>query len=208
MSTEARTPPSSTLAPWAEVVPGVGLMTVDDLEALPDDEWQYELVEGVLVRMPHSGGEASQIARRLAGRLGDFVDDHALGAVTGADGGYILDPVRPKETELAPDVGFMRAEQVPPRTSAEYAKPWRGAPDLAVEVVSPAQYRPEMASKARLYLSFGTRLVWVVWPRYQQVDIWRPGDDVEPSTARGLDDTLDGEDVVRGFTYPVAKLFR
>src|SRR5579875_1334499 len=126
MSTEAQTPPSSTLAPWAEVVPGCALMTVDELEALPDDEWTYELVEGVLVRMPHSGGEASQIARRLAARLGDLVDEQALGAVTGADGCYVLDPTRPKETELAPDVGFMRAERVPPRTSPEYAKPWPG----------------------------------------------------------------------------------
>ena len=112
MSTKTQTPPSSTLAPWAEIVFGVGPKTVDELEALPDDGWAYELGEGVLVRMPHSGGEASQIARRLAGRLGDFVDDHALGAVTGADGGYILDPMRPKETELAPDVGFMRAGRV------------------------------------------------------------------------------------------------
>lgn len=207
MSTEAQTPPSSTLAPWAEVVPGCALMTVDELEALPDDEWTYELVEGVLVRMPHSGGEASQIARRLAARLGDLVDEQALGAVTGADGGYVLDPTRPKETELAPDVGFMRAERVPPRTSPEYAKPWPGAPDLAVEVASPNQYKPGMASKAQLYLSFGTRLVWIIWPRHQSVDIWRPGD-LEPSGTLGASGVLSGEDVVPGFAYPVADLFR
>ena len=182
-------------------------MTVDDLEALPDDEWAYELVEGVLIRMSHSGGEASRIARRLAGHLGDFVDDYALGDVTGADGGYILDSTRPKETELVPDVGFMRADRVPPRTSPAYPKPWPGAPDLAVEVVSPSQYRPEMAEKAKTYLFYGTRLVWVIWPRYQQVDIWRPGD-VEPSTMLSAGDVLDGEDVVPGFSYLVAHLFR
>jgi len=53
-----------------------------------------------------------------------------------------------------------------------------------------------------------TRLVWVVWPRYHQVDIWRPGDDIEPSATLGVEDTLDGEDVLAGFTYPIARLFR
>ena len=79
-----------TLAPWAELVPGRGPMTVDDLLALPQDEWMYELVEGRLVRMPASGGEASHIAIRLAIALGGFVEAHDLGRVTGADGEYDL----------------------------------------------------------------------------------------------------------------------
>lgn len=62
------------IAPWAEVVPGVGPMTVDDLERLPDDHWQYELVDGALIRMPLSGGEASTIALRLATRLNVFFE--------------------------------------------------------------------------------------------------------------------------------------
>jgi len=64
-----------------------------------------------------------------------------------------------------------------------------------------------MAEKAKTHLFYGTRLVWVIWPRYQQVDIWRPGD-VEPSMTLGVTDTLDGEDIVRGFSYPIADLFR
>lgn len=199
---EARAFPPDTLAPWAEVVPGAGPMTIDDLARLRDDRWQYELVEGVLVRMPWSGGQASRIARRLAARLGDFVDDRALGDVTGADGGYALSAT----TELAPDVGFMRAERVPPRTSPAYAKAWPGAPDLAVEVASPNQHRPAMRKKAQHYLHAGTRLVWIIWPRRQQVDIWRTGD-TQPSATLTSGDMLDGEDVVPGFAYPVADLF-
>jgi len=45
------------------------------------------------------------------------------------------------------------------------------APDLAVEVVSPDRYHPEMAEKARLYLQLGVRLVWVTWPDSRQVDV-------------------------------------
>jgi hypothetical protein len=49
-------------------------------------------------------------------------------------------------------------------------------------------------------------LVWVIWPRRQQVDVWHPGAR-RPST-RGEGDLLDGEDVVPGFSYPVADLFK
>ena len=63
-----------------------------------------------------------------------------------------------------------------------------------------------MGAKARRYLKAGTRLVWIVWPRRRQVDVWRPGDQT-PSQTLGLADSLDGLDVVPDFTYPLAKLF-
>lgn len=59
--TTARRDSHPLLASWAEVVPHTGLMTVDELEALPDDGRAYELIEGLLVRMPPVGGEASII---------------------------------------------------------------------------------------------------------------------------------------------------
>ncbi|HVA90869.1 MAG TPA: Uma2 family endonuclease [Chloroflexota bacterium] len=193
------------LAPWAEIVPGVPPMTVEELHDLPEDGWQYELVDGMLVRMPMSGFEASNIAYRLGGRLSVYVEDHGLGAVTGEQGGYRLDPAHPHSTELAPDVAFVRADRLPARCSPEYGKALQLAPDLAVEVASENQFMPGMSAKARDYLSFGTCLVWVIWPRYERVDVWRPGD--EAPTPLHMGDMLHGEDVVPGFTYPVARLF-
>jgi Uma2 family endonuclease len=207
MTNIADNPKSHAVAPWAEIVPAVGPMTVEELEAWPDDGWQYELVRGVLVRMPFSGFEASCIGARLLTRMGAFVEDHELGEVTGADGGFRPDLEHPRDTELAPDVAFVRADRLPSRTSPEYAKALRLAPDLAVEVMSPSQSRRDLAAKARLFLSFGTRLVWVVLPKQRQVDIFRLGSDKAAATL-GIDDVLDGEDVVPGFSYPVAALFR
>jgi len=204
MSTALHRPPPP-LAPWAEIVPHMPPMTVDDLHAIPDDGWTYELVHGVLVRMPLSSGGASNIGSRLLGRVITYVEDNGLGAVTGEQGGYRLDPAHPRDTEVAPDVGFVRAERVPAPDSSDYYKAWPLAPDLAVEVASENQFAPGMAAKAQTYLAFGTRLVWVIWPRYQRVDVWRPGDDTP--TPLGVDDTLSGEDVVPGFTYPIARLF-
>jgi len=197
--------PPGPIAPWAEIVPNMPPMTVDELHAIPDDGWVYELVQGVLVRMPLSGFGASSIGLLLGAELTVYVRAHGLGRVTGEQGGYRLDPAHPRDTELGPDYAFVRADRVPPRTSPEYMKALQLAPDLAIEVVSENQYAPGMAAKANTYLSFGTRLVWVIWPRYQRVDIWRPGD--ETPAALGVDDILDGEDVVPGFTYPIADLF-
>jgi len=126
--------------------------------------------------------------------------------VTGEQGGYRLDPAHPLDTEVAPDVAFVRTGRAPLPTSPEfYGWAWLLAPDLAVEVASENQYAPGMAAKARFYLRFGTRLVWVIWPRYKRVDVWRSEDDAP--TPLGVDDALDGADVVPGFTYPIARLF-
>jgi Uma2 family endonuclease len=206
---EARAFNAETPAPWAEIVPDTGLMTVDDLLALEDDGWQYELVEGRLVRMPPGGLRASRVAMRLAIRLGTFIEAHRLGVITGADGTYDLSPPGTpptKGTGLVPDVAFIRAERLPPHVSFDEDKAVPFAPDLAVEVASPSQYKPGMAKKAQRYLAAGTRLVWIVWPKRRQIDVWRLGD-TKPSRTLDVGDTLDGGDVLPGFTCPVAELF-
>lgn len=196
---------SDLLAPWAEVVPDSNVTTVDQLLALPDDGWMYELVEGKLVRLSPSGGGAPRIGMDIGTATNSFVRARGLGEVTGADGEFVLSKPGEKVTSLAPDVAFVRADRVPPRDSPEYEKPWLLAPDLVVEIASPNQYRPEMKAKALVYLTAGVRLVWIVWPRRRQIDVWRPGGE-EPSATLGVNDIQDGLDVLPGFTYPVAKL--
>jgi len=200
---EARTLASDTIAPWAEIVPGRGYTTVDDMLALPDDDgWRYEVVEGVLVRMAGSGEEATTIAFGLGAVLHSFVRPRRLGIVTGADGVYKF---RGAETGLTPDVGFYLAERR--AYISDRTKPVPFAPDLAVEVASPSQYGPEMTAKAKLYLEGGTQLVWIIWPAKQRIDVWKSGYIDLPVLTLGIDDALNGEDVVPGFTYPVADVF-
>ena len=192
--------PSSTLAPWAEVVPGVGPTRVADLLTIADDGCRYEVVEGVLVRVAGSAFDATTIAGIILAALLGYARSRRLGAVTGADGVYKF----PKaETGLLPDVGFVGAAKLP---LIDKKKPIPFAPDLAVEVASPAQNHSDLADKAQRYLEGGTRLVWIVWPDLRQVDVWRSGDR-HPSSTLGVDDTLDGEDVVPGFRHPIADIF-
>jgi Uma2 family endonuclease len=194
------------IAPWAERVPGASPMTADELLALHDDGWQYELVDGVLVRMPSPGYRHGRIVFRLAMALATYVTAHRLGEIVAAETGFLLSRPGEPDTVLGPDIAFVRSEHVPPHDAPGVEKYLRLAPDLVVEVASPDQYKPEMAAKARLYLAAGVRLVWLVWPAAHTVDVWRPGNDA-PITSLTTAEALDGLDVVPGFTYPLADLF-
>lgn len=194
--------PSDTLAPWAEIVPNTGRTTVDALLTRPDDGWRYEVVEGVLVRVAGSGKRATTIAFNLGAELRAFVRPRRLGVVTGADGVYTFPGA---ETGLLPDIGFYIAEH--DALIVDEDKPIPFAPDLAIEVASPAQDAEELAAKARLYLRGGTRLVWIVWPMRHRIDVWRQGSVDRPAMTLRTDGTLSGEDVVSGFSYPVADVF-
>ena len=119
----------TTLAPWAESVPGHAAgehMTADELLALPDDGWRYELVEGRLVRMAPPGGTHGEIAAMLPWALSSFVIPRKLGRILAAETGFELGPAH----VLGADAAFVRAERVPPREDAARNKYWRLAPDL------------------------------------------------------------------------------
>jgi Uma2 family endonuclease len=201
MSAQRSALAANNLAPWAEIVPGVGPAKVDALLALPDDEWRYEVVEGVLVRVAGSGDLASAIAVALAAMIFAFVRPRGMGRVTGADGVYKFPGA---ETGLLPDVGFYGTALFP--FVVDRSKPLPFAPELAIEVASPAQSADDMAAKAGRYLGGGTRLVWIVWPEEQSVDVWRSGDSA-PSSTLHVGDVLDGEAVIQGFRQPVAAIF-
>ena len=196
------------LAPWAELVPDAPYpMTAADLAKLPEDGWHYELVRGRLVRMPPPGGGHGSITHKLSTALYLFVKQHKLGEVLAAETGFRLAGLGdPEHNVYAPDVSFVRVDRVPARNTPAWDDNWELAPDLVVEVASKSQYRPEMAVKARDWLKGGARLVWVVWPKTRQVDVWLP-DNQQPGKTLKIGDALDGLDVVPGFTYPLAELF-
>lgn len=147
------------LAPWAEIVPNAPPhMTVGDLLRWPDDDgYRYELVEGVLVRVPGSGVAAAEATVAISVGLHAFVRPRRLGVVTSASGIFTFPNA---ETGLLPNVGYYVA--VRRALIVDRTQPIPFAPDLAVEVVSAAQGRDDLAAKARRYLDGGTRLVWVV----------------------------------------------
>jgi Uma2 family endonuclease len=175
-------------------------LTAEDLYDPPDSELRYELVAGRLRVSEPDGYGHSTLAVRLAARLLAHVEQHGLGDVTGPDGAFVLS--RDPDTVRAPDVGFVREERRPPRDVAH--RFFEGAPDLAVEVISPTDRATELMKKVDDYLAAGTRLVWAVDPQNGQVTVYLPSG---IGRVLRIGDTLDGADVVPGFTCPIAELF-
>jgi Uma2 family endonuclease len=194
-------------APWAELVPvaeGKRVRTANELAKMPEDGWRYELVAGRLVRMPPPKHRRGRLVALITSTLHVYAEQHQLGHVYTGDTGYNLTQAgEDNDTVLGADVSFVSRERFPPEdVDAPY---WQAAPDLAVEIASPSQYRPEMGAKAWLWLTRGARLVWVIWPSRHEVDVWTPEHDV-PLTL-GMDARLDGADVLPGFSYALADLF-
>jgi Uma2 family endonuclease len=79
------------------------------------------------------------------------------------------------------------------------------APDLAIEVATPSKSDEELRLRTRLHLQGGTRQVWVVRPEQQTVTVFSSD---APERMLTINDSLDGGDVVPGFTLPLASVFR
>jgi Uma2 family endonuclease len=177
-------------------------VTVEILLTLADDGYMYEVVEGVLVRVAGSGSRATTIGLAIGAELRAYTRPRRLGVATGADGVYKFPGA---ETGLIPDAAYYSADHA--TLIVDEDRPLPFAPDLAVEVASPSQDAEAMAAKARLYLSAGTRLVWIVWPHGSHIDVWRPENRTAPMRTLTIADKLDGEDVIPGFSYSVAEIF-
>jgi len=157
-----------------------------------------ELVDGWVVELTPSRFDHSRVAFRLGRAVADYADAHALGDVTGEQGGYIL--ARRPDTVRCPDFAFVRAERIHLLSADGF---FEGAPDLAVEVVSPGDRPAEMRAKVAQYLAAGTRLVWVVDPDERAVEVWR----ADGTSEWIRDGSLSGEDVLPGFELPLGRIF-
>jgi Uma2 family endonuclease len=179
---------------------GNRLMTADELWRLPDDGQRHELIGGELRTMPPSGWEHGWVVVRVTRPLAEYVDANKLGVVCGAETGFIL--ASEPDTVRAADVAFVRRERV--LAAGDVKGYWPGAPDLAVEVVSPHDRYTEVDAKVAAWLAHGTRLVLVVNPRRRVVVVHRPRRAVRELTER---DVLDGEDLLPGWKLPVREIF-
>ena len=177
-------------------------ITADDLWRMGTGDVRRELVDGEIIEMTPAGGIHGRISGRIYRRLAEHVDAHGGGEVVVGDVGFVLALPTDPERVRAPDVAFISVDRLPDGRLPETFL--AGAPDLAVEVLSPRDNPLEVQQKVRDYLEAGTRLVWVVAPQARSVTVYRA--DASARLVREPE-SLDGEDVLSGLTVSLADLF-
>ena len=176
------------------------LLTADDLLELHSKGVRGELIRGRLGGTMSIGVNHGKTVANLTILLGIFVKPQRLGTLVTSDTGILLDDIR--HTVREPDIGYFSAEKMP--LDADMPGYSDVIPDLVVEVASPNDTIQSIHDKALMWLYNGVRLVWVGFPDERMVDVYPAGGAV---FTLGEGDTLDGGDVLPGFSCAVSDVF-
>ena len=130
----------------------------------------------------------------------NFVRPRKLGTLVASDSGVWLE--RDPDTVREPDVAFTSAEKIP--LDAEIDGYAEVVPDLVVEIVSPSDSRRWARDRAQMWLDHGAPLVWIIHPKTRTIDVYRPN---TATSTLHEQDSLDGQEVLPGFTCPVSTIF-
>jgi Uma2 family endonuclease len=176
-------------------------LTAEEFFDLPDpgDGKKRELVRGEVVVMPGPGVEHGEVQVNVAFAIKSFLVANKLGRVV-TESGVVTE--RNDDTVRGPDVSYYSKERLP--LDKRVVKYNDQPPDLCVEVVSPSNTMRQLKAKAKEYLFAGVRMVWIVDPEDRTVTIV-----TDPLESRTLEAeaTLDGGDVLPGFSCKVSDLF-
>lgn len=158
----------------------------------------YELVDGILVEKP-VGQFESYLAGQLIFLLQSYLEVNRHGILLAPDGPFRLSP----RIMRMPDVAFVAWKQLPDGKLPK-EKVLKVCPDLAIEILSDSNTKREMKKKLGEYFEAGTRLVWYIDPRNRAATIYTALDEGQRIEADG---TLDGRDLLPGFTLRLGDLF-
>ena len=181
-------------------MPATALVTSEQYLALPDQFDQYgnrikdELIGGEIVRMPPSSLYHDRIKNLIGRILARYLDANPKLALevlveTGAQVSHY--------DTFVPDIGIVKIE----RLSGE-ARILQGAPELAIEVVSPSDRTGKTRTKIAAYLQGGSRAVWIVSPEQKTIAIHLLGSVRDLTGDQHIEDPL-----LPGFSVPVSAFF-
>jgi len=177
---------------------GTKTLTLEEFMALPDDGMRHELSEGKLVTMPPPPFLHALVVCNINRILMKYVDEKRIGGVF-VDAGYLLSRA-PDRTVRQPDISYLIKDRLPSAMKSVYCE---GAPELAVEVVSPTDSAAELNRKVQQYLEAGSKEVWVAYPDTRSVHVHRPGG----NTYRAAETDTLTSDLFPGWSVRVAEFF-
>lgn len=177
------------------------LLTAEEFAGLPDppDGRRQELVKGTIVVMPPPRFSHGQLQVRICFILEEYNRRVNHGRVVGETG--VITERRP-DSVRGPDVSFWSFQRLPADVHPDVYP--EVAPDLVVEVLSPGERGRRIADKIDEYFRAGVRMVWIADEENQTVTAYRRSGE---GRTLHVGANLDGEDVLPGFSYPIAKLF-
>ncbi len=176
-------------------------MTAQELLNIPDDGFRYELVRGELRKMSPAGRFQGKIAALMTASLWGHAEANRLGEVYTAESGFEL--ARDPDHVRVPDVAFVRRDREESAGNQDGFFP--GAPDVAIEVISPSDRYARVNEKVADYLDSGTLAVILIDPRSRNVRVHRPQAAAVTLTES---DVLEVDDVIPGWRIPVGDIFR
>ena len=189
-------------AKMATATLGNKVWTEAELAALPEDGFIHELVAGQLIMSPKNNFEHGDICSRLLAALVNFNQTHRLGVVPYSSTGFWMQ----NRNCRAPDISFVaKARLLATGFKRQSRRFFPGAPDLAVEVLSPNNTRAEMDERLRDFFDSGTQIAWIINVDTESVEVCHSPTQRSLIGAGGC---LDGENLLPGFTYSIADLFK
>jgi Uma2 family endonuclease len=193
MSTITPNPPAP-----APSLPRPQQWTEEQLLALPDVGHKIELVDGRLTMAP-AGFEHGNIGAFMVAKIELYARQHKLGLAFDSSTGFWM-----KSGNLrSPDASFVSAARLKGLTRLPTGF-FQGSPDLAVEILSPSDRAGAMHERLLDYFETDTRLAWVINPAERSVLIYHGP---TPDRLLNLSQSLDGEQIIPGFSLPLAEIF-
>jgi len=173
------------------------LLTIEQFDQLPIREGiLYELDEGEVVTMTEPMPRHNWVRDMIARLMGNFVEERNLGKGF-LETGYQLSA----ETVRIPDISFVAADRM---REIDLDKRIQGAPELAIEVVSPTDLAEGLTQKVKQYLAAGAKAVWVFYPKTREAQVFQSDG---ASFVRREHETLEVPDILPGFALDLKSVF-
>jgi Uma2 family endonuclease len=184
------------------MIPGAvpGKLTYDDYLSFPDDGLRHELIDGVDYVTPSPGRSHQRVLLNLAWAIETFLERHPLGELFIAP----FDVVLTRHDVVEPDVLFIRNERLDILTEANVI----AAPDLAVEILSPATRRRDRTVKLALYERTGVQEYWIADPVKRVVAVYRRSGETLACAGEFAGSDVLTTPLLAGFSLTLDRLFR
>ena len=164
-----------------------------------DLRWE-RTATGELIIMPPAGGETGNRNAGLTAQLWIWNEQNQLGKVFDSSTGFKL----PNGADRSPDVAWVKQERWDNLTQEQKEKFIPMSPDFVIELLSPSDSLKVIQEKMKEYRDNGTRLGWLINPKSQQVEIYRPSQEIEVLQSPA---TLLGETVLPRFVLNLQQIW-